>query len=403
MSTLNWIEGGITAPAGYKAAGVHAGIKAAKMDMALIVSDVPACVAATFTTNKIQGAHVKVCKQRIPRGLARAIIVNSGSANACTGPQGIANAEQTAQLLASALSINELDVLMCSTGTIGKPLPMDKIAHGIQLAAAALSPTGGRDAATAIMTTDTVAKEESVEIKVDGKAVRLGGIAKGAGMIEPKMATMLSFVTTDAAVDTAALQRALSAAVEQSFNRISVDGDQSCNDTVFLLANGRAGNRVLNEAHPDWKLFTEALNAVTRNLAFKIVKDGEGATKFVSVTVSNAASNADATKAARAIANSLLVKTSWFGCDPNWGRIIDAAGYSGAEVQEEKVDIRFDHIFVVRGGQIAPDASLKDLEKIYQQKTFEVHIDLHLGAGTDTVYTCDCSVEYVKINADYMT
>jgi glutamate N-acetyltransferase/amino-acid N-acetyltransferase len=313
------------------------------------------------------------------------------------------DARRMAALAAEALKVDENTVFPCSTGTIGKPLPMDKIENGIGLLTPALSRDGGDAAAKAIMTTDTVDKQHAVEIEVDGRAVRVGGMAKGAGMIEPNMATMLAFLTTDAAVQSDALQACLSAAVEASFNRISVDGDQSTNDTALLLANGAAGNRPLGPAHPGWSEFCAAVGEVCKQLAWKIVKDGEGATKFVTITVTGAVSNADASKVARAVANSLLVKTSWFGGDPNWGRIIAAAGYSGADVTTELTDVSFDGVVAVRGGLKAPEFALKDLERILRQKAFGIQIDLHKGSGTDTVYTCDCSYEYVKINAEYMT
>jgi glutamate N-acetyltransferase/amino-acid N-acetyltransferase len=292
---------------------------------------------------------------------------------------------------------------VCSTGTIGKPLPLDKIKPGIQAAAAALSDAGGDDAAHAIMTTDTVAKQVAVQLSIDGKTVRIGGMTKGAGMIEPNMATMLAFLTTDAVVMPGALQNCLSDAVHQSFNSISVDGDQSTNDTVLCLANGAAGNSPLDASHPEWNLFVEALTEVAKQLAMKIVQDGEGATKYVAVTVSGAISIEDAQKAARAVANSLLVKTSWFGGDPNWGRIIAAVGYSGAEVKEDLVDISYDGLVMVKGGQRSADTPLSRLEEILAQASFAVDINLNLGDDTDTVYTCDCSHEYVTINSEYMT
>jgi len=393
----------VTAAKGFRAAGVHAGIKAQKPDMALIVSDPPAAVAGTFTTNRVQAAPVHLCRERLAGRKATAIVINSGSANACTGAQGMADARQMSALAARALSVDESTVFPCSTGTIGKPLPMDKIEIGIGLLAPALSATGGDSAARAIMTTDTVDKQCAVEIQVEGRSVRVGGMAKGAGMIEPNMATMLAFLTTDAAVQPDALQACLSAAVRESFNRISVDGDQSTNDTALLLANGRAGNRPLHQDHPDWSAFAAAVAEVARELAWKIVKDGEGATKFVTIAVTGAASNADAARASRAIANSLLVKTSWFGGDPNWGRVIAAVGHSGADVTQDLVDVSFDGVLAVKGGQKAPQFALKDLERILQQKTFTIQVDLHRGPGADTVYTCDCSAEYVRINAEYMT
>jgi len=308
-----------------------------------------------------------------------------------------------AELTAKALGISPATVFVCSTGCIGLPMPMEKIAGGIDLAAAALSPAGGPLAARAIMTTDLVEKQAAIEFTIDGRTVRLGGMAKGSGMIEPNMATMLAFLTTDAAVERVALQRCLSEAVAGSFNRITVDGDQSCNDTVLLLANGGAGNKPLGPRHAGWKTFCAAVGHLTGDLARRIVMDGEGATKFVTVIVRGGRSDADARKATRAVANSLLVKTSWFGGDPNWGRIIDAVGYSGAAIVEEKTDIRFDRLFAVRNGRRAPGVELKDLEKVYARKSFTIEIDLHLGRGCDMVHTCDCSHEYVRINSEYMT
>jgi len=404
MSKFAVIEkGSVTSPQGYRAAGVIAAIKKPKPDMALVVSDTEAVVAGTFTTNKIQGNTVKLCKQLLKGRKARAIIVNSGNANACNGPQGLADARRMGALTASELKIPRGQVFVCSTGTIGLPMPMDKVEAGIKLAAISLSRDGGASAARAIMTTDTVEKQFAVGLTVDRKPVVIAGMAKGAGMIEPNMATMLSFITTDAAVAPAALQECLSAAVNQSYNRITVDGDQSCNDTVLLLANGHAGNSTLNRKHPAWSNFCAAVNEVTRQLAIKIVKDGEGATKFVTVKVKGAVSAADAALATRAVANSLLVKTAWFGGDPNWGRVIDAVGYSGAMVKEEKVDIDFDGKAIVRKGRRAPGVELAVLEAIFKQREFTVEINLHLGKGEDTVYTCDCSYDYVKINSEYMT
>jgi glutamate N-acetyltransferase / amino-acid N-acetyltransferase len=405
MSSIKTIDGGVTAPMGFSASGVHAGIKGkgTKPDIALIVSAKPAAIAATFTTNKVQGAHVKLCKQHLAGRKARAIVVNSGCANACTGPRGLADAEQMARIVAEEIGADDQHIFVCSTGTIGISLPMDKIETGIIMAVKALSGTGGAIAAKAIMTTDTVDKQAAVEFTVDSRTVRVGGMAKGAGMIEPNMATMLAFLTTDAAVEPTALQKCLSTAVAQSFNRVTVDGDQSCNDTVLLMANGAAGNRPLNEKHPDWESFAKAVNDVTRELAIKIARDGEGATKFVTVVVAGAATDVDAKKAIRAVANSLLVKTSWFGGDPNWGRVIDAVGYSGAEMKEELVDISYDDLFAVKGGMANPETSIKDLEKVLAKKSFTLNIDLHLGKGSDTVYTCDCSEEYVRINSEYMT
>ncbi len=403
MNGIEIIKGGVTAPKGYKAGAVQAGIKYPKPDMAMIVSDKPAVIAGTFTRNKVQGAHIKLCRDRLVSRKAQAIVVNSGCANACVGPQGIHDAIKMAKLAGAALKINEKLVFVCSTGTIGIPLPMDKIEKGINEAAGVISVNGGDAAARAIMTTDTVDKQYAVQVMIDGLPVRVGGMAKGAGMIEPNMATMLAFMTTDASVEPKALQTCLSDSVEESFNKISVDGDQSCNDTVLFIANGSANNKMLNARHPEWPVFCDAVNAVARELALKIVRDGEGATKFVTVTVTGAVSNTQARMAARAVANSLLVKTSWFGGDPNWGRIIDAVGYSGAEMVEDQVNIRFDDLVAVKNGRKADNVDIKELEKVIAKKSFAIEVNLNLGKGKDVVYTCDCSDKYVKINAEYMT
>lgn len=405
MKQLKRVDGGVTAARGYSASGVLARVKPTRTrpDIAMLVSSQTAAIAGVFTTNKIQGAHVTFCKQQLRGRKARALAINAGCANACVGPQGFKDARRMAAVVAEALGVSPKEVFVCSTGTIGIPLPMDRVESGLRQAARELSPNGGPAAANAIMTTDTHDKQCAVELIVDGKPVRIGGMAKGAGMIEPNMATMLSFITTDAAVDAGALQRCLADAVRQSYNRVSVDGDQSCNDTVLLLANGVAENRPLNERHRDWTSFVAAVNTVTLDLALQIARDGEGATRFVTVVVNHAASAGDARKASRAIANSLLVKTAWCGGDPNWGRIIDAVGYSGAQVRESRVDITYDDACAVKGGRLAPGFSLKDLETVVGRKEFTVTVDLHLGKASETVYTCDCSEEYVKINAEYMT
>lgn len=403
MSTWTEIDGGVTAARGFSAAGAAGGIKASGPDMALLVSAVPAAIAGTFTQNRIQAAPVKLCKERLAGRQARAVVINSGNANACTGEPGMVDAIQMAALTATRLEADPAQVFVCSTGTIGKSLPMDRITVGIEKAVAALAETGGDAAAKAIMTTDTVDKQVAVTCEIDGKIVTVGGMAKGAGMIEPNMATMLGFITTDAVVPADALQACLSAAVASSFNRITVDGDQSTNDTVLMLANGLAGTGQVMPSHPEWSVFCEAVAHVCRTLALKIVKDGEGATRFVTITVKGAVTRDDALRAARAVANSLLVKTSWTGGDPNWGRVIAAVGYSGAEINEGTLDIRYNDVCAVSGGKAAADTSLVDLEAVLKEKAFEIVIDLNLGDGSDTVYTCDCSEEYVQINSDYMT
>ena len=390
----------ITLPKGFKAAGISAGLKkSGKPDMALIASDVPATVAGTFTTNQVKAATVKLCQKRLAGRTGQAVIVNSGNANACNGPQGIRDAEKMAALTAKLLGIEANYVFVSSTGRIGIRLPMDIIEAGIPKAAAALSPAGGDRAAEAIMTTDTRKKVCTIKINVDGNPVTITALCKGAGMIEPNMATMLAYVLTDANVNPKALQACLSDAVTHSFNRITVDGDRSTNDTVLFFANGQAGNRTLKPGHPAWPLFCEAVRSVTLNLALKIVQDGEGAGKFVTIRVRGAASDADADIAARSVANSLLVKTSWVGRHPypNWGRVIDALGYSKARVVEERVDISYDNLPACRRG-VYTGTPIEQLKKVVRQPRFTLDIHLNLGKGEAVVYTCDCTEEYVRIN-----
>ena len=404
-TTLASVPGGVTAPKGFKAAAVRAGIKESRKrnDLVLLVSEAPAAVAGTFTSNRVKAACVKLCQRQLIWGQGSAIIINAGNANACTGDQGIADADRMADLTAQELGIAKNLVFVCSTGTIGIPLPIAKIEAAIPGLVAQLVPGGGTAAAEAILTTDTVAKEVSVTLTIAGAKVTIGGMAKGSGMIAPNMATMLGFLTTDAAVDARALQTCLARAVDLSFNLITVDGDQSTNDTVLFLANGLARNELLDERHAEWPAFCEAVQAVTHALAMKIVRDGEGAGKFVTVRVTGAATEDDARRAARAIAQSPLVKTAWNGGDPNWGRIMAALGYSGAKLEESLVDIAFDDLAAVSGGMAAPGVALKDLERVFAQKEFTVTADLHLGKAEACMYTCDFSEAYVRINAEYMT
>lgn len=393
---------GVNLPKNFVAAGISAGIKrSGKKDLMLVVSNRPATCAGVFTTNQVTAAPVKLCRAVVKRGSARAIIVNSGNANACTGARGMKDAKEMASLTAARLNIKAADVLVCSTGAIGKPMPMATIRAGIKKIASAPTATGGADAALAIMTTDTRKKTATTTIVIDGKPVTLSAFAKGAGMIEPNMATMLGFFLTDAAVEPRALQHALKQAVDASFNRVSVDGDMSTNDTCLLLANGAAGNKPLTPKHKDWGAFTAALLVMALDLAKKIAGDGEGATKLITVRVEGARTDAEADAAARSVANSLLVKTCWNGDYPNWGRIMDAIGYSPAKVDETRVDIFYDRLAAVRRG-IATKTPIRALSKVQQQKQFTVTIHLHLGKGYGEVYTCDCSEEYVKINVDYI-
>lgn len=396
------IAGDATSPQGFLASGIHSGIKQTNKDLALLVSEPAARVAATFTLNSLAAAPVRLCRERLASGSAAAIVINSGNANACTGEQGMHDAQRMAQVMADALGVKEQAVFVCSTGLIGETLPMDVIEPGIANAVAQLGADQGQAAAEAIMTTDASPKVGAVRLSIDGTAVTVGGMAKGAGMIEPHMATMLAFLTTDAAVQPDALQRCLSRVVEASFNRISVDASTSTNDSVFLLANGVAGNAPLDESHPDWQAFEEAVRAVALDLAWKIVQDGEGATKFVTVNVTGAADDDDAQKVARAVANSVLVKTSWYGGDPNWGRLADAVGYSGAAVEESRLSVRYDDSVVLDNGT-SDHTRIKEWEQVLARDRFSVNIDLGQAAGVYTIYTCDCTEEYVRFNSAYQT
>jgi glutamate N-acetyltransferase/amino-acid N-acetyltransferase len=387
----------IRLPKGFRAAGVAAGIKkSGAKDMAMIVADIPAAVAGTFTTNQVKAAPVRLDMERLKGRLARAIVVNSGNANACNGPRGMRDAKRMGAVAASALGVPEDHVFVSSTGTIGLPMPMEVIERGIGLLAAALSPEGGTDASDAIMTTDTRPKRWTVPLRLGGKDVLVTGMCKGAGMIEPNMATMLGYLLTDARVAPAALQKLLKAAVDDSFNRVTVDGDRSTNDTVLFLASGASGVR-LAPGRPGWGAFEAAVRETTLELAKMIARDGEGATRVVTIRVSGARSDRDADLAARSVANSFLVKTAWAGPNANWGRVMDALGYSDAKVVEEKVDIRFDELHAVVRGQPGP-ASREDLKAVIARPEFTVGIRLGLGRGTAVVYTCNCTEEYVRIN-----
>jgi glutamate N-acetyltransferase/amino-acid N-acetyltransferase len=385
-------------PKGFKCAGIAAGIKPAGVkDMALILSDSLASAAGVFTTNQVCAAPVKVCREHLKHGVARAIVMNSGIANACTGAEGIVAAKDMAAEAARLIGCAPQEIFVCSTGKIGPQLPLDKIESGIAKLFDAALIENVQQTAEAMMTTDTRPKVSVANIEVEGKPVKIVGFAKGAGMIEPNMATMLSYITTDAAVEQPALQSALKGAVDQSFNRISIDGDQSTNDTVLALANGAADTRPLNEASHDWGVFRQALHEVCFELAMMIVHDGEGADKFVTVKVKGAASAEDAELAARSVANSMLNKTAWAGTYPDWGRIMDAIGYSKAKVVEEQVDIFYDATQAVAGGRRSGVAQ-EDLIKVVSQTDFAININLRIGEGEAVVYTCNCTEEYVRIN-----
>lgn len=401
--TISELDGGVTAPRGFRAAGLHCGIKAnGRHDLALVVSDTPASAAAVFTTNQAQAAPVLVSKAHLAasHGRARAVVSNSGCANACTGPQGMADATEMATLTATALGVAPHEVLVASTGVIGVNLKMPALRGGIPRAVAALSAQGGADAAVAIMTTDPFPKSAAVEVVTPAGTFRVGGMTKGSGMIEPRMATMLGYLTTDAAVDPGRLRTVLVDACRLTFNAITVDGEPSTNDCVFALANGASG--VTIDDATEAALF-EGCRTVAQTLALGIVRGGEGATKLVAITVSGAASDADAWMAARAIANSLLVKTAIHGADPNWGRLVAAAGRSGARFVLDGARVRIGELMLFEQGrpfdERAPQAAA------YLQGT-DLDIEVDLGTGgtfTATVWTCDLSKMYVQINAEYRT
>jgi len=406
MSSCRIVEGGVCSAKGFRAAGVGAAVKyEGRRDVALLVADAPCAAAAVFTTNKVAAAPVVYDRAAVKGGRIQAILANSGCANACTGAAGMGDARLSALIAAGELGIDPSLVLVASTGVIGRRLPMDRLAAGAKAAAAALgrSAEHGLALAQAVMTTDTRPKQACATVTIGGKKVTVGGCAKGSGMIEPNMATMLGFVTTDAAISPAMLRRALSLAIAKSFNRLVVDGDESTNDSVFLLASGRAGNAEITRAGADFALFREALEAVCTSLARQMAKDGEGATKFVTVTVRGAKTRRDADRAARAVARSPLAKTSWFGRDPNWGRVLAAVGYSGAEVVDMKAEVLYGGEWAFRRGEVADAGQLKKLEKVLAGDELEIVVDLHLGPFESTIYTCDLSLDYVHINADYTT
>lgn len=427
------VGGSIVAPRGFLASGVFCDIKrlgtgkgsnkGPKRDLALIVSETPATVAGMFTTNQVCAAPVKVCVEHLKRGTARAVVVNSGNANACTGRQGLADAKEMAALVAKQFGFRPQEVFVGSTGRIGVEMPMANVRRGISAASALVnsSNASASHVAEAIMTSDTKPKQVAIEFRLGGKTVRIGGVCKGAGMIQPGMsatgarpaaiplhATMLCFITTDAAIENKALQDCLREAVAHSFNRITVDGDMSTNDTVLVLANGLAENEVVKTGSASLKTFQGALSHVCLELAKMIVRDGEGVTRFVTVRVNGARNFADADAAARAVANSSLVKTSWFGGDPNWGRIIDALGYSPAKIVENKVDIGYskpgsrDVLWSLKRGQ-PTKATFKQLCAAAAPREFDLHINLNLGRSAALMYSSDLTEEYVEFNKGDVT
>lgn len=402
---FEWLEeGGITAAQGFRASGLSAGLKREGKDLALIYSEVPGTAAAMFTTNRVQAAPLLVSKPRVQAGRLQAMIINSGNANACNGPAGLEDARAMGRLAAEALHIAEELVLVASTGVIGQRLPLEKVAAAVPRAAAELSTAGGQNAAEAIMTTDIVSKQAAVRFQPDAGelAVIIGGMAKGSGMIHPNMATMLAFITTDADIAAPDLQQALRGAVERSFNMISVDGDTSTNDTIAVLANGRSGAPVLVPGTARYACFEQALTALCIRLARMVARDGEGATRLLEVRIKGAPTERDARLAAKAIISSSLVKTAVFGNDANWGRIICAAGYSGAHFNPERFDVYLGDLPVAQdGGSITFDE--ERASAILAQDPVVITVDLRDGDGEAVAWGCDLSYDYVRINAAYRT
>ena len=407
------IPGGITAPKGFKAAGVHCGIKKNKPDLALIYSDIPAVAWAMFTSNKVKAAPVQISIKKIRNRRAQAIIVNSGIANTCTGKRGIRDAQNMSKLAAQELGIGEEDVLIASTGHIGEPLPMCKIEEGIKQAKSLLSSKEGRQAAEAILTTDTFVKEISVETDISGRGknkVKIAGIAKGAGMISPNLATMLCFITTDACISEDALEEAIKSAVNKSFNQISIDADMSTNDTVFIMSNGQAGNKRIKTWHKKKKLrvndenfnyFSQALDFVCISMAKMIVRDAEGATKLIEVNVEGAPFPKDARRIGRAIASSSLVKTAIAGASPNWGRVMSALGAAHTKIDPDKVDIYFGSLLTVKDG-VGIDSIGPKLREVLKQNEIRITIHLNQGNHQTTFWGCDLTEKYVRINKRYV-
>ncbi len=389
---------------GFKFSAVEAAIKKpGRLDMALIFSETPATLAAVFTTNKVKAAPVLLGMERATDGICRAVVVNSGNANACTGPRGMEDARETSRLVAEGLGIPDEEVQVSSTGVIGVQLPMERLRGGVPKLVEGLESGTLDDVARAIMTTDTFPKLESRQGEAGGVRYTIAGVAKGAGMIMPNMATMLAFIVTDAAVEPAWLRKAFRQVIDASFNVITVDGDTSTNDTALLLANGAVGNPLIQGGTPEADRFMQELQDVVLTLARQIVRDGEGATKFVAITVKGATSAEEARRAAMSVANSSLVKTAFFGQDANWGRILAAVGYAGVAVDPDRVALFFDDVLMADNGVFAGGDAETLGSEVLHKKEFTVTVDLRLGEGSATVYTSDLSYDYVKINADYRT
>lgn len=394
---------GVTFPKGFKAAGVKAGIKkSGNLDLALIYTEKEAAVAGVFTKNAVAAAPVIVSREVVKGGKAHAIVANAGCANACTGETGLANARKMAALAAGEVGCASDEVLVGSTGIIGVNLPMDKLEAGIKAAAAELSEDGSKNAGNAIITTDTYSKACSCEVEIGGQAVRFGAIAKGSGMIQPNMATMLCYITTDANISSQLMQKALSEIVEVSFNMISVDGDMSTNDTVLVLANGASGAAEITDGSPEYDKFYATLKEICQELSKRIAADGEGATKFLTINVSGTKTFEDAKTVAMSIAKSPLVKTAFFGEDPNWGRVICAVGYAGIPMVPEKTVIKFGGVPVYANG-LGAEFNEDDIHKVMAEHDIVIDVEMGMGDAKATVWSCDFSYEYVKINGEYHT
>lgn len=395
-------NGTITSVRGFKSAGIFCGIKKQKKDLALIYSDIPCSAAGTFTLNKTAAASIVISKNVIKQGgKVKAILVNSGNANACTGTKGFENALESQSYLANKLSINTSEVIISSTGVIGQQLPIGKLLRGIDKIIPDLSENGGEDSAQAILTTDLKKKSFALKVQLQEGEVTIGGICKGSGMIMPNMATMLAFLTTDASVENEVLQKLLTGSVSDTFNKISVDGETSTNDMVILLANGTSGIKITNGSET-YYTFLESLTAICAEMAKSIVSDGEGATKFITVSVNNAKTKSDADAIAKSISNSPLVKTALYGENANWGRILSAAGNSGADFNPDKVTIKFDEVPVLLPNHVS-DFSEEEASKVLNKNNVTIFLDLDEGKESTTWWTCDFSENYVKINANYRT
>jgi glutamate N-acetyltransferase / amino-acid N-acetyltransferase len=399
---MRTIKGGITAVPGFLASGIHCGIKKVNLpDLAMITANHPCSSAAVFTQNRAAAAPIVITREHARSGRLQAIVANSGSANACTGRKGLTVAEQMTKITGAFLGIPADRVAVASTGKIGEPPPLQALRTGIPKAISALKANGSRKAAAAIMTTDTYSKESAVQVRVLGKTVTVGGIAKGSGMIHPDMATMLAFLTTDVRISSARLQKMLKSAVDQSFNMVSVDGETSTNDMVVCLANGAAENKSIEKFPAARRAFQSALDAVCTELAKRIARDGEGATKFAEIRVTGARNPETARKIARRISKSPLVKTAFLGEDANWGRIAAAAGSAGVEFDPGRVNISFDKVRVVQNGVGLGPAAEKRAARVLGKESFSVTIDLRTGKHSATAWTCDLTEGYIRINTAY--